>query len=69
MGVEKTFEYKGYKGDCQYSEADNVFYGKILSIPDLVTYEADLEADLEMEFRLAVDSFTADIELLNRRTN
>lgn len=53
----KHFEYNGYVGSIEFSIEDNVLYGKILGIKDLVNYEADTLANLKKEFELAVDDY------------
>lgn len=51
------FEYRGYIGSSQYSKDDQVFYGKIEGISDLVTYESNDECGLENKFCNAVDDY------------
>ena len=51
------FSYLGYKGSSDFSPADCCWYGKILEIRDLVTYEAGDILSLEEEFRKAVDNY------------
>ncbi len=53
----KQFEYNGYVGSIEFSIEDNVLYGKLLGIKDLVSYEADTIANLKKEFELAVDDY------------
>lgn len=55
--MENTLMYKGYLGSVQYSAADEVFYGKVEAINDLVTFEADTAKQLRSEFEQAVDSY------------
>ena len=52
-----TLHYKGYSGSSEWSEEDNIFFGKILDIGDLVAYEAETEAALADEFLKAVDEY------------
>lgn len=49
--------YKGYSGYVHYSPTDEVFYGKIEAIADLVTFEADSAKQLRIEFEAAVDDY------------
>ena len=50
------FEYKGelWRGTCELSEIDGVWYGKILGIPGLISYESETLEGIEQSFRLAV---------------
>lgn len=52
-----VFEYKGLLGSVRYSRENQCFYGNILDISGLVTYEAGSIAELEKELRFAVDDF------------
>lgn len=51
--------YKGYYGSFDYSENDKCWYGKIEGITDLVTYEAETQAEIKNEFHKAVDDYIA----------
>ena len=55
--MNNTLEYKGYYSNVEYSAKDGVFHGKIEGINDLVTFEGKNTADIENEFRRAVDDY------------
>ena len=59
LGVA-VFEYKGIYGSVEWSQEDGCFYGNILNISGLITYEARNIYDLEKEFRLAVDDYLSE---------
>ena len=50
-------KYKEFKGSIEFSEEDDVFFGKILNIKDLVLYEGVNVAELEKEFKNAVNDY------------
>ncbi len=50
-------EYKGYVGSIEFSEEDNVFYGKIQNVSGLISYEGETERDLYVDFCGAVEAF------------
>ena len=52
-----TMKYKGYTGSIEFSAEDNVFYGKVLGIRALVSYEGQNEAELTQDFQGAVDDY------------
>lgn len=52
-----VLRYKGFLGSIEASPADKCLYGKLLYIDDLVTYEAETIAQLESEFKDAVDDY------------
>ena len=51
--------YKGYKTHIRYSVEDNVYYGKIENIDDLVLYESPTLAGAYDDFLHAVDDYIA----------
>lgn len=55
--MNNMFQYKGYLGSREYSEEDEIFFGKSEFIRSLVSYEAEREADLESAFREAIDDY------------
>jgi predicted HicB family RNase H-like nuclease len=55
--TDKTLSYKGYCGSIKISLDDDCLYGEILFINDLVTYEATHPAELEQQFKNAVDYY------------
>ncbi|EAA5422138.1 toxin-antitoxin system HicB family antitoxin, partial [Salmonella enterica subsp. enterica] len=50
----KHLKYKGYLGTVEPDFENNVLYGKLAFIRDLVTYEASTLAELEQEFKTSV---------------
>lgn len=56
--------YKGYNGSQEFSDEDNIYYGKILGIKDSVTYEAVNKRELKTAFREAVDDYIETIKSL-----
>ena len=49
--------YKGYTGSIEWSEPDNLFYGKILGIRSLVLYDGENLEDLKKDFHEAIDFY------------
>lgn len=54
---KKILEHKGFQGSMEVSVEDNVLFGKILNITDLVSYDADTPAGLKEAFSEAVDDY------------
>lgn len=52
-------EHNGYFGSIEYSPDDEVFYGKLEFIRDLVTFEAVDAKGLKAAFEEAVDDYLA----------
>ena len=49
--------YKGYSARPEYSAEDQIFYGKLLGIEDLVDFSAENAKELEQAFQNAVDDY------------
>jgi predicted HicB family RNase H-like nuclease len=54
-----TITYKEYIGSVSFSAEDEVFYGKIEHIRDLITFESEHAHGLKMAFEEAVDDYLA----------
>lgn len=52
-----TFTYKDYIGSVSFSSEDEVFYGRIEHINDLITFESVNAHDLKKAFEEAVDDY------------
>lgn len=50
-------QYKGYVGSVEFSEEDSVFYGKVMGISSLISYEGENEKMLLNDFHAAVDDY------------
>ena len=37
--MSNVMNYKGYTGSVEFSEEDHIFYGKVLGIRSLISYE------------------------------
>ena len=53
--MNNTMEYKGYVGSVEFSEEDALFYGKVLGIRALISYEGTNAAEPVADFHGAVD--------------
>ncbi|MBR6140473.1 MAG: type II toxin-antitoxin system HicB family antitoxin [Bacteroidaceae bacterium] len=57
-----TMTYKGYIGSVNYSDKDQVFFGKIEGINGLVNFEGESVKELAAAFHEAVDDYLAYCE-------
>lgn len=55
--MRDSLSYKGYVGSVHFNADDEVFYGKIVGVNDLVTFEGTTVADLAASFRDAVEDY------------
>lgn len=51
--------YKGYTGSIEFSAEDNVYFGKIIGIRSLISYEGETAKELLEDFHGAVDDYLA----------
>lgn len=55
--MSNTMEYKGYVGSVEFSEADGLFFGKVMGIRALLSYEGTTAQELIGDFHCAVDDY------------
>ena len=55
--MNNTMEYKGYVGSVEFSEEDALFFGKVLGVRALISYEGENARDLVEVFHSAVDDY------------
>lgn len=57
VNIKNIMEYKGYLGSVEFSEEDEMFFGRVLGIRSLISYEGDNAKDLISDFHAAVDEY------------
>ncbi|MCI9625588.1 MAG: type II toxin-antitoxin system HicB family antitoxin [Clostridia bacterium] len=55
--MKNTLSYKNYVGTVEFSEEDKVFFGKVVGIPDSISFEGDTVESLIADFHEAVDEY------------
>lgn len=60
--MNNTIQYKGYVGSVEFSEDDGLFYGRVLGIRSLISYEGESAKELIDDFHGAVDDYLAVCE-------
>ena len=55
--MNNTIQYKGYIGSVEFSEEDSIFYGKVMGIRSLISYEGESARELLAVFHGAVDDY------------
>lgn len=64
--MNNTFEYSGYIGTIEFSEEDALFFGKVMGIRSLISYEGKNANELISDFHSAVDDYLAVCEAEGR---
>ena len=65
--MSDCMHYKGYIGSVEYNEQDNILFGKLLGISDLVMYEGDSIESLKKDFQETVDEYYDDCKGLGKK--
>lgn len=55
--MNNIMQYKGYVGSVEFSEEDSLFYGKLLGIRSLISYEGSNAKELVSDFHEVVDEY------------
>jgi len=58
--MKDVLNYKGFIGSVHFSADDNVFFGKIEGINDLVIFEGETVKELTDAFHYVVDEHIKD---------
>lgn len=57
--MNNTIEYKGYVGSVEFSQEDCLFFGKVMGLRALLSYEGTTAAELLADFHGVVDDYLA----------
>ena len=60
---------KGYAGTVEYSEADNILFGRITGIDDIISYEGESVSELRKAFEDSVDDYLALCQSIGKAPN
>ena len=63
---DNILTYRGYSGAVEFSAADNCFFGRILGIRDVISFEGESVAGLRKDFKNAVDDYHAACEEIGK---
>ena len=55
--MKNTMEYRGYVGSVEFSEENEIFYGKVLGIKALISYKGTDAKGLLADFHSSVDDY------------
>jgi predicted HicB family RNase H-like nuclease len=67
--MNDILEYKGYYASLHFNSEDEVFYGKLLGIDDLVNFEGASVKELKKAFHAAVDDYVDTCKELGKEPN
>jgi predicted HicB family RNase H-like nuclease len=52
-----SLKHKGYTGKAEYDDEAGIFYGQVLGLRDVITFQGTSVEQLEREFRESVDVY------------
>ncbi len=55
--MDNILEYKGYRAKVEYISENEILFGKIDGISDLVTFQSNSGSGIKTEFKNAVDDY------------
>lgn len=64
--MNDILQYKDYYADIHFSAEDEVFYGQLIGINDLVNFEAESVKELKKAFTEAVEDYLSTCKKLNK---
>jgi predicted HicB family RNase H-like nuclease len=64
-----AMNYKGYTARIEYDGDDEIFFGQILGIRDLVSFHADNVAELKVAFQESVDDYLETCRKIGKEPN
>ncbi|MEJ7778099.1 MAG: type II toxin-antitoxin system HicB family antitoxin [Daejeonella sp.] len=65
--MSNYLKYKEYLATVEYSTEDDVFYGKLFGINDLVTFEGASVIEIKTAFEAAVDDYIQTCKEVNKK--
>ena len=64
--MNNMLRYKGYYGSVEFSDSDNVFFGRIIGIADRILYEGKDVESLRQDFEESVDDYIETCKQLGK---
>ena len=61
--MSNFLKHKDYLGSVEYSEEDNMLYGEVMGIDDLILYHGDSLESLRKDFEEAIDHYLETCEI------
>ena len=61
--------YKGYTGTVNFNSDENIFYGKVLGISDLVNFEGSSVKGLKESFEESINDYQETCKELSKKLN
>ena len=67
--MNQVLQYKSYVASIHFSSTDKVFYGNVVGIDDLVSFEGSSVKELEKAFQEAIEDYIEIIKKIGKGAN
>ncbi len=64
--MNDVIQHKGYSASVHFSAEDDAFFGKVLGINDLITFEGKSVSELKKAFEESIEDYLETCEELNK---
>lgn len=64
--MSDIIQYQNYYASVHFSAADEVFYGKVLGVNDLISFEGASVKELKKSFQEAIEDYIQMCEAINK---
>ena len=64
--MKNTLKYKGFIASVSFEDEDNILFGKIEGINDLIMFEGESVTEIKQMFREAVDEYIESCKHFNK---
>lgn len=61
-----TLTYKGYTARIEFDERDNILVGRVLGLPERISFHGENAAELRSDFEAAINFYIADCAATGR---
>lgn len=61
--------YKGYFGRVEYDEDAEIFFGRVINVEDVITFESESAKEIKQAFRDSVDDYLEFCASLGKEPN
>lgn len=65
--MSNTMTYKGYEARVEFDPRDNIFVGRVLGVPESITFHGESVPNLTRDFHAAINHYVADCKATGRK--
>jgi predicted HicB family RNase H-like nuclease len=65
--MNNVMTYRGYTARVEFDPRDNIFVGRVIGIPETITFHGETVTKLTKDFHAAVNHYIADCKATGRK--